>query len=334
MYVYDGIRHFSFFPPLMYSGSSTSKFSLWGRVAFCHPGIWELLLGEDYRDMVFSLFQLLSKGILASNEISIHSSRIALPSIFLLLWYPWKEIQAPSLHSIHYLRSDGACVIVLHNLYKKTILRLLIHFISSFNYCFSLSFTNMQFPTDEPTKSVLCIDNLLSPEPSKASSAEKTVKKTSVKKLKEKRKRATPEQLAVLNKVFSQTSFPSTEMRLQLGKQLGMKPRTVQIWFQNRRQALRTRSRTMMQQQLPPMLSPTTTAEFHASIPSSPPLSPPTPESTSARVPAPALPRLCCVLDNAYAYSDVDNRLSPVILPSPASTTTTMSRDDCYWSIH
>ncbi|KAI7879015.1 homeobox, partial [Lichtheimia hyalospora FSU 10163] len=63
------------------------------------------------------------------------------------------------------------------------------------------------------------------------------------KKLKDKRKRATPEQLAVLNKVFSQTSFPSTEMRLQLGKQLGMKPRTVQIWFQNRRQALRTRSR-------------------------------------------------------------------------------------------
>ncbi|CDH53766.1 predicted protein [Lichtheimia corymbifera JMRC:FSU:9682] len=200
----------------------------------------------------------------------------------------------------------------------------------------------MLFTSDESRKSVLCIDNLLSPEPPKTTSTEKTVKKMSAKKLKEKRKRATPEQLDVLNKVFSQTSFPSTEMRLQLGKQLGMKPRTVQIWFQNRRQALRTRSRTTMQQQqqqqqLPPMLSPTTSAaEAHPWMPSSPPpLSPPTPESTSAPAPAPALPRLCCVIDNAYAcHPEIDNRLSPVILPSPASTTTTMSRDDCYWSFH
>ncbi|KAF7730135.1 hypothetical protein EC973_002743 [Apophysomyces ossiformis] len=61
--------------------------------------------------------------------------------------------------------------------------------------------------------------------------------------LKAKRKRASPSQLSVLNKVFSQTYFPSTELRIELGKQLGMSPRTVQIWFQNKRQSLRTRGR-------------------------------------------------------------------------------------------
>ena len=57
--------------------------------------------------------------------------------------------------------------------------------------------------------------------------------------VKAKRKRASPSQLSVLNRVFEQTFFPSTELRMELGKQLGMSPRTVQIWFQNKRQAAR-----------------------------------------------------------------------------------------------
>ncbi|ORZ01156.1 hypothetical protein BCR43DRAFT_486467 [Syncephalastrum racemosum] len=61
--------------------------------------------------------------------------------------------------------------------------------------------------------------------------------------LKAKRKRASPAQLSVLNHVFDQTYFPSTELRIELGKQLGMSPRAVQIWFQNKRQSLRTRER-------------------------------------------------------------------------------------------
>lgn len=62
--------------------------------------------------------------------------------------------------------------------------------------------------------------------------------------VKAKRKRASPTQLSVLNRVFEQTFFPSTELRIELGKQLGMSPRTVQIWFQNKRQSIRTRQRT------------------------------------------------------------------------------------------
>ncbi|CAO3647523.1 unnamed protein product [Mucor hiemalis] len=64
--------------------------------------------------------------------------------------------------------------------------------------------------------------------------------------VKAKRKRASPSQLSVLNRVFQQTFFPSTELRMELGKQLGMSPRTVQIWFQNKRQSLRTRERVVV----------------------------------------------------------------------------------------
>ncbi|KAI8999618.1 hypothetical protein BC832DRAFT_541712 [Gaertneriomyces semiglobifer] len=60
-------------------------------------------------------------------------------------------------------------------------------------------------------------------------------------KVKTKRKRATPEQLAVLNSVFAQTLFPSTAARRHLAIQLGMTPRAVQIWFQNKRQNWRAK---------------------------------------------------------------------------------------------
>ncbi|KAJ3043374.1 hypothetical protein HK097_001749 [Rhizophlyctis rosea] len=61
---------------------------------------------------------------------------------------------------------------------------------------------------------------------------------------KPKRRRATPQQLLVLNQVFKQTFFPSTELRLRLARQLSMTPRAVQIWFQNKRQGWRTRHGT------------------------------------------------------------------------------------------
>ncbi|KAI7906840.1 uncharacterized protein BX663DRAFT_493970 [Cokeromyces recurvatus] len=61
--------------------------------------------------------------------------------------------------------------------------------------------------------------------------------------VKAKRKRASSSQLNILNRVFEQTFFPSTELRIELGRQLGMSPRTVQIWFQNKRQSLRMKER-------------------------------------------------------------------------------------------
>ncbi|KIY74379.1 homeobox-domain-containing protein [Cylindrobasidium torrendii FP15055 ss-10] len=57
--------------------------------------------------------------------------------------------------------------------------------------------------------------------------------------IKKKRKRADAAQLKILNDVYARTAFPSTEERQQLAKTLDMSPRSVQIWFQNKRQQTR-----------------------------------------------------------------------------------------------
>lgn len=58
---------------------------------------------------------------------------------------------------------------------------------------------------------------------------------------KKKRKRASGKQLETLNMVYARTAFPTTEERHELARQLDMSPRSVQIWFQNRRQSQRER---------------------------------------------------------------------------------------------
>ncbi|KAI8074380.1 Homeodomain-like protein [Gongronella butleri] len=60
--------------------------------------------------------------------------------------------------------------------------------------------------------------------------------------LKAKRKRASPTQIMVLEHIFEHTAFPSTALRQELGEKLGMNPRAVQIWFQNKRQASKRRT--------------------------------------------------------------------------------------------
>ncbi|KAG6920276.1 hypothetical protein DXG01_005045 [Tephrocybe rancida] len=61
--------------------------------------------------------------------------------------------------------------------------------------------------------------------------------------IKKKRKRADAHQLKVLNETYNRTAFPSTEERLALAKELGMTARSVQIWFQNKRQSMRQTNR-------------------------------------------------------------------------------------------
>ncbi|KAJ7281327.1 hypothetical protein C8J57DRAFT_1500033 [Mycena rebaudengoi] len=56
--------------------------------------------------------------------------------------------------------------------------------------------------------------------------------------VKKKRKRADTAPLRVLNETYVRTAFPSTEERLALTKALEMSPRSVQIWFQNKRQSM------------------------------------------------------------------------------------------------
>ncbi|TFK44420.1 hypothetical protein BDQ12DRAFT_16188 [Crucibulum laeve] len=61
--------------------------------------------------------------------------------------------------------------------------------------------------------------------------------------IKKKRKRADAAQLKVLNETYARTAFPSTEERAALAKQLDMSARSVQIWFQNKRQSMRQTNR-------------------------------------------------------------------------------------------
>ncbi|KAF8577310.1 homeobox-domain-containing protein [Ramaria rubella] len=70
--------------------------------------------------------------------------------------------------------------------------------------------------------------------------------------IKKKRKRADANQLRVLNATYQRTAFPSTQERESLAKELDMSPRSVQIWFQNKRQSMR-QSRNAANN-LPPIL--------------------------------------------------------------------------------
>lgn len=49
-------------------------------------------------------------------------------------------------------------------------------------------------------------------------------------------------QVSMLKKVFKMTQYPSTDTRLNIAILLDMQPRTIQIWFQNMRQAVKEES--------------------------------------------------------------------------------------------
>ncbi|KAJ1917930.1 hypothetical protein H4219_002923 [Mycoemilia scoparia] len=58
-----------------------------------------------------------------------------------------------------------------------------------------------------------------------------------------KRKRLSPDQTQTLIQLFEQVPKPCSELRVRLGKQLGMTAREVQVWFQNRRAKLKRETR-------------------------------------------------------------------------------------------
>ena len=55
------------------------------------------------------------------------------------------------------------------------------------------------------------------------------------------RRRINAKQLVVLEEVFATTRTPNRNLRTQLAEQLGMDPRRVQIWFQNKRARSKTK---------------------------------------------------------------------------------------------
>jgi hypothetical protein len=91
---------------------------------------------------------------------------------------------------------------------------------------------SIQYPT--PYNSTSSIDSSKSSEDGDGENS---------KPLKTKRRRTSSQQPVVLNNVFERTFFPSTQVWVDLARQLGMSPRTVQIWFQNKRQSMLSKQR-------------------------------------------------------------------------------------------
>ncbi|KAJ2793472.1 hypothetical protein H4S07_007038, partial [Coemansia furcata] len=70
-----------------------------------------------------------------------------------------------------------------------------------------------------------------------------TSAKSGTKQTHRKRARATTEQVAVLESVFMVNRSPASRLREDLAARLGMAPRQVQVWFQNRRAKEKTQQR-------------------------------------------------------------------------------------------
>ncbi|KAF5368011.1 hypothetical protein D9758_004376 [Tetrapyrgos nigripes] len=71
----------------------------------------------------------------------------------------------------------------------------------------------------------------------------------------------TPHQSAVLHALLAQSRFPTTAMREEVGRAIGLSARKVQIWFQNQRQkARRPRAQNEAPVQRPPQYGPFTNA--------------------------------------------------------------------------
>ena len=72
-----------------------------------------------------------------------------------------------------------------------------------------------------------------------------------------------PEDIDLLEQVFEASPFPSRQVRMQLASHLQVRPRQVQVWFQNKRQRVKSRGESV-----PPQ--PVTSGGNASSLPSIP----------------------------------------------------------------
>jgi hypothetical protein len=83
---------------------------------------------------------------------------------------------------------------------------------------------------------------------------------------KKSRARTSPEQLKHLMALYEITTLPTLQQRQQLGSRVGMTPRAVQVWFQNRRQnQKRSKSSQYTRLPSPPMSDACTLSERSSS---------------------------------------------------------------------
>ncbi|KAL1686533.1 hypothetical protein GGG16DRAFT_117800 [Schizophyllum commune] len=93
-------------------------------------------------------------------------------------------------------------------------------------------------------------DTELDPERSQPSGASQSSPDVPVQpKKKRTRTLTTPHQSAVLHALLAQSRFPTTAMREEVGRSIGLSARKVQIWFQNQRQKARRPKKQQQQQE-------------------------------------------------------------------------------------
>lgn len=88
-----------------------------------------------------------------------------------------------------------------------------------------------------------------------------------------KRRRTSPNELAILNKEFELGSTPNKSRRLEISNKLSMTEKAVQIWFQNKRQSLRKQSNSEKEVTELPPTPPVSTSHLISSTPTKPALS-------------------------------------------------------------
>ncbi|OAX34564.1 homeobox-domain-containing protein [Rhizopogon vinicolor AM-OR11-026] len=101
----------------------------------------------------------------------------------------------------------------------------------------------------------------------------------------------TPHQSAVLHALLAKSRFPTTVMREEVGRQIGLSARKVQIWFQNQRQKARRPQSDSAPLSRPPQFGPFPSVPPSASSSHTAPMSesvfPDTPEASASQTTVP-----------------------------------------------
>jgi hypothetical protein len=90
-------------------------------------------------------------------------------------------------------------------------------------------------PRSDPGKSLSPVSSMVEEDSDEDDTSDSGTKDSQASGRKKKRHRTTPEQLRTLEETYEREKMPNQELRERLAKKLGMTPRRVQIWFQNKR---------------------------------------------------------------------------------------------------
>jgi len=113
----------------------------------------------------------------------------------------------------------------------------------------SSSTSKILLPEQQSDSQTLIDEVSLEEDPTTSSSSAEdsptSIKEDDAKHDTKKRIRTTPDQLRLLEKTYEQEKIPSQSLREELAQKLGMTPRRVQVWFQNKRAKERRLRKTL-----------------------------------------------------------------------------------------